>query len=282
MRDKKNQKYFVHFSCGVPSAVAVMLAFDEFGYDNVRVIYCDTGSENPDNKRFMNDVEDWLGFDTEVIKSAHYSSVSEVIAKTGWIAGVGGARCTSELKRIPAENLINYGRDQEIEILGYTIEEKNRVDRWIKNNNERKIDPILIRNRLSKVDCQGIIERAGIDRPAMYNLGYQNNNCVGCVKGQAGYWNKIRVDFPWVFLFRSIEERRVGAAICKVEARAKGNGFDWPDWVYGLSNFEDFTVGADGKRARLPVYLDELPYNYGNYPKEVEIQCGFFCMMADQ
>ena len=33
----------------------------------------------------------------------------------------------------------------------------------------------------------------------MYKLGYKNNNCIGCVKGQAGYWNKIRKDFPDVF-----------------------------------------------------------------------------------
>lgn len=30
----------------------------------------------------------------------------------------------------------------------------------------------------------------------MYDLGYANNNCIGCVKGGIGYWNKIRIDFP--------------------------------------------------------------------------------------
>ena len=273
------QKYLAHFSCGIPSAVAVKLSFDEFGRDNVRVIYCDTGSEHPDNIRFREAVENWLGFKTEIVKSSAYKDVDDVIDKTGWISGVHGARCTGELKKKPAQDIINFGKQQEIEILGYTIEEQSRVDNFIKQNNERKIDPILIRRGLSKIDCQGIIHAAGIARPAMYDLGYQNNNCLGCVKGQAGYWNKVRIDFPEVFARRAAQERACKAAICKVEARAKGNGFDWPEWVYKLSNFEDYTVGKDKSRARLPVYLDELPEDYGNYPKELEIQCGVFCML---
>ena len=33
----------------------------------------------------------------------------------------------------------------------------------------------------------------------MYKLGYNNNNCIGCVKGGQAYWNKIRIDFPETF-----------------------------------------------------------------------------------
>ncbi len=38
----------------------------------------------------------------------------------------------------------------------------------------------------------------------MYDLGYPNNNCIGCVKGGMGYWNKIRKDFPEVFQKRAV------------------------------------------------------------------------------
>jgi len=44
-----------------------------------------------------------------------------------------------------------------------------------------------------------MVERAEIELPEMYKLGYEHNNCVGCVKGGMGYWNKIRVDFPLRF-----------------------------------------------------------------------------------
>lgn len=274
------QKYIAHFSHGVPSTVAAHLAVREFGVDNVRVVTCDTGSEHEDNIRYRSEAEGYIGAKIEVIKSNDYSSVSDVIRKTRWIAGVGGARCTGELKRKPAENLINYGKKQEVEILGYTIEEACRVKVWQDNNRERKIDPILIRHQLSKVDCQGMIAAAGIKRPVMYDLGYRNNNCIGCVKGGAGYWNKIRIDFPEVFEERAAQEREIGAAICKVEAKSGDNGPQWPDWVYGLSNFGDETISEETGRARLALYLDEMPEDYGNYPNEIEVQCGLFCMIA--
>lgn len=277
------QKYIVQFSCGVPSAVAVMLAFREFGREVVKVMYCDTGSEHPDNERFMKDVENWLGFKTVILKSEKYTSVKDVIDSTRWIAGIGGARCTGELKRIPSEAAINYGRDQEIEILGYTIEEEARVANWIDNNRERKIYPILIKNQLSKTDCQGIIAAAGIRRPTMYDLGYQNNNCIGCVKGGGGYWNKIRRDFPSTFKERAAQERDIGACINKVQSSRKtSNGmFIWPEWVQGLTNYHKLnkkTGLEQWETGRIAMYLDEMPEDYGDYPSEQEVQCGIFLL----
>ena len=49
----------------------------------------------------------------------------------------------------------------------------------------------------------------------MYDLGYPNNNCIGCVKGGMGYWNKIRVDFPEVFERRVRQERETGRSCIK-------------------------------------------------------------------
>lgn len=68
----------------------------------------------------------------------------------------------------------------------------------------------LIERGLSKENCHAIADSLGLKRPKMYDLGYSNNNCVGCVKGGKGYWNRIRVDFPEVFERRAKEEREVG------------------------------------------------------------------------
>ena len=46
----------------------------------------------------------------------------------------------------------------------------------------------------------------------MYDLGFPNNNCVGCIKGGMGYWNKIREEFPEVFAARAALERKVGGS----------------------------------------------------------------------
>lgn len=245
-----SQKYISWFSCGAASATATKLAITEYGKKNVRVIYQDTGSEHPDNKRFLQECQEWFGVKIEVTKSDKYEDIWDVFEKTRWLVGIGGARCTAELKRKVAEDLINWGRFQEIEVFGYTVDEKKRVDRFITQNNERKINPILVEKGLTKADCLGFLEKAGIEIPMMYRLGYQNNNCLGCVKGGAGYWNKIRVDFPEVFERMARQERELDAAINKRYVK--------------------------GKRQR--VFLDEMPEDMGRNVKEPEISCGLICM----
>ena len=78
----------------------------------------------------------------------------------------------------------------------------------------------------------------------MYDMGYSNNNCVGCVKGGKGYWNKIRIDFPEVFAQRAKLERDIGASCI--------NG----------------------------VYLDELMPGDGRMQEEIMPECGIMCEIA--
>ena len=46
-------------------------------------------------------------------------------------------------------------------------------------------------------------------------MGYNNNNCIGCIKGGMGYWNKIRVDFPEVFEKRNTPLLSCGVVLTK-------------------------------------------------------------------
>jgi hypothetical protein len=96
-----------------------------------------------------------------------------------------------------------------------------------------------------KKDNADMVSDAGIALPAMYQLGYRNNNCIGCVKGGAGYWNKIRVDFPEAFERMAKLERQLKMSVLK----------------------------KDGKKW----FLDELPEGVGHYPNEPDISCGVQC-----
>ncbi len=233
------------FSCGAASAVAAKLAIQEHG--EVEVIYQETNSEHPDNERFLTDCEEWFGQKVIRLSSDKYHDIWDVFEKTRYLAGVHGARCTGELKRIVAEKYLNHYED--LEVFGYTVEEQGRVDRFIENNPERRIQAILVERGLTKDDCLGMIDKAGIEVPTMYKLGYTNNNCIGCVKGQMGYWNKIRGDFPEVFDRMAKLERELNAALCKTY------------------------VGDERKR----VFLDELDPKAGSHLEEPRISCGIMC-----
>lgn len=230
------------FSCGAASAVAAKLSAGD-------VVYCDTGSEHPDNMRFLKDIESWLGQKITIMKNEKYKNIWDVFEKTKYLVGVNGARCTIELKKSIRHKIeANY----DIQIFGYTVEEKNRAERLLEQNPEIKAKFPLIDNQLTKQDCLGLLAEAGIEIPTMYKLGYRNNNCIGCVKGGVGYWNKIRMDFPKVFWRMAKVERKLNVAINKKY--------------------------IDKKRIR--IFLDELPTNMGNYKTELDISCGVMCQIA--
>jgi 3'-phosphoadenosine 5'-phosphosulfate sulfotransferase (PAPS reductase)/FAD synthetase len=232
------------FSCGAASAVATKLALQE---TPLEIVYCHVQEEHQDNLRFKNDCEKWFGQEIKVIKNEKYNgSIYEVFEKTRYIVGVAGAPCTRLLKK---EMRKEFERPGDRQVFGYTVEEQDRVDRFIDANNDVNLWSILIDKGLTKQDCLAILQRAGIELPVMYKLGYQNNNCIGCVKGGLGYWNKIRVDFPDQFNRMAEMEKKINAKILK----------------------------HNGER----IWLTDLPKDAGDYPTEQAIECGIFCQMAE-
>lgn len=240
------------FSCGAASAVATKLALQ--AYPDLEIFYCEVKEEHPSNKIFLAECEAWFGKRIKILRDEDFdSSAKNVFRKTRYLVGPSGARCTAELKR---KLRWEVSKPDDIHILGYTTEEIKRLERIQASEPLVNFHPILIERGLTKQDCLRILERKNISLPKMYRLGYKNNNCVGCVKGQAGYWNKIRVDFPDVFQEMSLIERELNRTICKIE------------WRRG------------GKRFLKRIFLDELPPEAGNYALEQDIECGILCLQA--
>lgn len=232
------------FSCGAASAVATKLALSE---GPVEIVYCYVKEEHPDNLRFKEDCQKWFGQEIKVIQNEKYNgSIFEVFEQRKYIVGVSGAPCTRLLKK---ELRKFYEKPNDRQVFGYTIEEQDRVDRFIDANNNVNLWSILIEKGLTKQDCLAILDRANIALPAMYKLGYKNNNCIGCVKGGLGYWNKIKIDFPDQFNRMAQLEKKLNAKILKY------------------------------KNER--IWLNDLPKDAGDYPSETSIECGIFCQLAE-
>ena len=151
------------FSCGAASAVATKIALEKYG-DAVTIYNTDPGSEHPDNARFLADCERWFGRKIHVLRSEHFRDVDDVIERKRFMVSPKGAPCTAELKRRPGDSVWEIG---DVEIYGYTVEEKHRVVQWRANNPERIIECPLIDRELTKEDCFGILDRVGIELPAM-------------------------------------------------------------------------------------------------------------------
>jgi 3'-phosphoadenosine 5'-phosphosulfate sulfotransferase (PAPS reductase)/FAD synthetase len=225
------------FSAGVSSFIATYLERDSID----KIIYTHIDDQHPDTLRFLHDCEKALGKEIEILQSP-YESVNNVIQTFRFINGPYGAKCTDILKKRVRKEW-EKGKKDLTYIWGFDLEEKHRADRIVESMPQFEHKFPLIEQELTKEDCHGMLQRLGIKRPAMYELGYRNNNCIGCVKGGMGYWNKIRIDYPEVFTERARQEREIGHSC-----------------ISGT-------------------YLDELDPTAGKIQDEVMEDCGIYCQL---
>lgn len=237
------------FSCGVTSAVACKIALSL--YEDVHLYYIETGSCHSDNARFLSDCEKWYGQPIHTIRSNKYACVADVLQK-GFINGPHGAACTLQLKKEVRYKLERELQQWDGQVWGFEFDQKeiNRAIRFKQQYPDTKPLFPLIERQITKQDAMGMLWKAGIKQPVMYSMGYNNNNCIGCVKGGMGYWNKIRKDFPEVFNQVAQIERDVGATCLKDD-----NG---------------------------RIFLDELNPNRGDPVKEIIPDCSLICQIEFQ
>lgn len=269
----KSTRIVSWFSCGAASAVATKLALASG--EPVTIAYCEVKEEHPDNKRFLKDCEEWFGQEIIKLGNDYFNrSIYDVFQKTRFLVGPGGARCTRELKKWVREGFERAGDRQ---VFGYTVEEEDRLDRFIDANAEVDVWPILIEKGLTKSDCIAMVERAGIELPAMYKLGYKNNNCMGCVKASSPeYWRKIEQDFPDMFERMNQSEKMLGRAVCKIDMLTVSKRY--PEIYKSLGNPDH----KDGGKVYWRPQLHELPKDIIAMDNAPDIQCGIFCEMAEQ
>jgi hypothetical protein len=186
------------FSCGAASAVATKLALAEYGSTHdVQIINAFLANEEADNRRFAQDCEAWFGQPITVLRDEKYGAdAHEVFRRERYMKGRTGAPCTKILKR---RLLDTWKQPGDVMVFGYTAEEAERLDDFRERNPDRPVIAPLIDRGLGKEDCKAILLRAGIELPLMYRMGYDNANCIGCVKGGEGYFRAIRQDFPEQF-----------------------------------------------------------------------------------
>jgi hypothetical protein len=243
------------FSAGVSSAVATKLIIKEID----EIIYTHIDDQHPDTMRFVWDCERWFDRPITILQSLCKTvDGSMKLFPNQKTHGGKWAPCTDILKRRVRKQWESEHPDYDLTyVWGLDCKEIDRLEGNPKRNMKGlkkamrhcKHRAPLIEQSISKQHAHEILKASGIKRPAMYDLGYMNNNCVGCVKGNgAAYWNKIRVDFPEVFADRAKMEREIGGSIMKT-----------------------------GDTPAQPIYLDELDPNAGRGQKPIVDDCGIMC-----
>ncbi|MDI3361196.1 hypothetical protein QQF21_17585 [Lelliottia sp. V89_10] len=243
----------VWFSCGAASAVAAKLTIEKYSATHtIRVLNNPVKEEDEDNVRFLHDIEKWLGVKIESVVNPMFPNASavEVWDHQQYMSGIAGAPCTKALKKLARKHWEQSNKCDHV-VLGFTADETHRADNFAKNERHDLL-PVLIDVGLTKGDCFNILLEAGIILPHIYQLGYPNANCIGCVKATSPtYWNHVRKVHPDIFQQRAEQSRRIGTKL----VRHKG----------------------------VRMFLDELPPDAVGRPiKDMDFECGIFCKPKDE
>ena len=227
------------FSAGVSSAIVAYLCQDEIAV----VLYQHIEDQHPDTLRFLHDVEKLIGKSITIQQSPYRTVDNACRSKNCIRIPRKPPTCSLLLKREERQKWEYENEGNHVYYWGLDYTERERAERF-----ERSMPNVdhrfpLIERGLTKQDVHGMAVSLGLRRPAMYDMGYHNNNCIGCVAGGMGYWNKIRRDFPEVFASRAKMERDIGHSCI--------NG----------------------------VYLDELSPDAGRDDPPITTECGVYCLL---
>lgn len=224
----------------------------------MQVVNCDTRpSEHEDNYRFSKDCEAWFGRPILYLRNEDYATVDDVFEQTKYMAGTLGARCTTELKKIPR---LQFASPDDIHVWGYTAGERKRMNNFRMRNPDLHLLFILRDLKITKKVCLQALREAGIRLPTMYEIfdeadrrqfgqdGFDNNNCPCCVKGSSPwYWDMMRKYFPVVFARRALQSRAIGARLVEISHHKR-------------------------------IFLDELPPGpFKKWKKKENLSCGPEC-----
>lgn len=231
------------FSAGAASAIAAMLAKPDV------IAYCETGSEDIDNDRFLLDVQAWLGQPITRLRSEKYRDTWAVWEGRRYISGISGAPCTSELKIAPR---LAFEQPGDVHIFGYTADSADvrRAEAFRENWPQMTIETPLITGGITKAACLAMLETAGFKPPRTYAQGYPNANCIPCCKATSpDYWALVRKQNPVEF-----------------------------------QRFAELSRSLGVRAARLNderIFVDEIPADHP-VTQPIAPECDFLCSIAEQ
>jgi len=184
------------FSTGIVSALMCERMIKRYGKENCLFVFMDTLIEDPDNYRYMADVEKYLG--VEVVKLTEGRTPYQVFTDEHVIPSARFAPCTLRLKlKMFRAYIATLPKPLTVHI-GYDVFELERCEPTRKNYEKLgySVDFPMLWKPYEYRDYSVVMrEEWGIEPPEMYRLGYTHANCGGrCVKQGQGDWLRTLIN----------------------------------------------------------------------------------------
>lgn len=205
----------VSLSGGAASWAAARRAIDQFGRDDLTLLFADTLCEDLDLYRFLMDIEQ--DAQHPITRISDGRDPWEVFFDQRFIGNTRVDLCSRVLKREPLRQWIDdHAPDGARVVFGIDWTEEHRIPAISHNYAPHECWFPLVDDGIGKDVVFDELAAAGIRRPRLYDLGFQHNNCGGfCVKAGQAQFALLLFHFPWRYAYHERREQELRAHLGK-------------------------------------------------------------------
>ena len=225
-------KHIIFLSSGITSWVAGMRVVEKYGNENCIGVFADTGVEDEDNYRFLQESTKYLGI--ELVR-VFRETLWENWTRNQAIPNNHMAFCSRQLKQEPCRKWLKENSDPKTDILyvGIAWDEIHRTPAIEKGWSPWQVKfPMTDPPYLDKPQTLQIAIDCGINPPRLYRYGLPHANCGGgCVRAGMAQWKHVLRVLPDVYAIWEGKEQEMqdstgkNCTIMKRSIRGKSEPF---------------------------------------------------------
>jgi hypothetical protein len=194
-------RHVVSFSTGLSSALTVERVLGRYGRQDTTVVFMDTLIEDPDNYRFMEEME--ARWELEIVILREGRDPYQFASDQNMIFNQLVHRCTQTLKIKPFMAYLKTLPEKPVIYLGIDYSEVHRCQAITRSYNAAgyQVDYPLLWKPIEKRPYPYVARQDwGIEPPRMYSEGYTHANCGGsCFAQGQGDWLRTLTISPGLY-----------------------------------------------------------------------------------
>jgi len=209
---KKAERAIVFYSSGISSYCAAKQTIAKFGKQSTVLLFADTGIEDKDNYRFLEESARALQVPLVRVSNSKDSTVFDNWRSRRAIANNRMPFCSFDMKHKPCREWLKQNASMDdLFVVGISWDEIHRLSAiengWAPN---KVWAPLTEPPYLDKAQMLDEAITDGIRPPRLYQYGFKHSNCGGgCVRGGQAHWRHLLLKLPAVFAQWETEEKKM-------------------------------------------------------------------------
>lgn len=212
-------KRIVMFSGGIGSWAAAKRVAEQYGTEELTLLFTDTRSEDEDLYRFISEAAVNVG--APLVTIADGRSVWDLFFAERMMGNSRADLCSRILKRELADHWLaeRFTPDDCTVYVGIDWTEEHRIKRLAERKKPWHYEaPLCSAPYLSKLDMLRMLREQKIEPPRLYGLGFAHNNCGGfCVKAGFGHFANLLRTMPERYAYHEAKEQEFRAMVGRTD-----------------------------------------------------------------